>query len=63
MEVLDIDHINGGGTREKREIGHRGIYRRIIAGHTEDYQVLCVRCHRKKTLRNKDYLPREAVAA
>ena len=43
--VLQIDHINGGGRREEREIRNSGIVKKIIAGNTAGYQLLCANCN------------------
>jgi len=42
--ALQIDHINGGGTREQKRIGGRAIYQRVLDGY-EGYQVLCANCN------------------
>lgn len=47
--VLQIDHIWGGGRIEKRKIGDSAIHRKILAGDTEPYQLLCANCHCIKT--------------
>lgn len=38
--VLQIDHVNGGGTKENHKIKARGVARRVLA-HPNDYQLLC----------------------
>ena len=43
--ALQIDHINGGGTKEIHKIGSPRISRRIRAGHTDGYQLLCANCN------------------
>lgn len=47
--VLEIDHINGGGAQEQRAVGSQAIYRKIAAGNTAGYQLLCSNCHTIKT--------------
>lgn len=43
---LQIDHVNGGGTRELREVGNQGICARIAkTQQTEGYQLLCANCN------------------
>lgn len=42
--ILHIDHINGGGTREAREIGHYNIIKKILKGE-QGYQILCPNCN------------------
>ena len=46
--ILEIDHIDGGGTIESRAIGNHGIHNRILRG-APGYQVLCCNCHAIKT--------------
>lgn len=41
--VLQIDHINGGGNKERKLGGHK--YRQKILAHLEDYQILCANCN------------------
>jgi len=48
-EFLALDHINGGGSAEKREFGSRGRWRQIqLAGYPPSYQVLCHNCNQAK---------------
>lgn len=56
MRVLDIDHVHGGGARE-RELGKYRVFKRVIDG-CPGYQVLCANCHRIKTLEAGDHRPR-----
>lgn len=46
-EFFAIDHIQGGGTREKKKYGTRPLYKRIIKeGFPKDkYQILCHNCN------------------
>lgn len=43
--ALQIDHINGGGAMESKEIGLRRIRKKIVNGNTKDYQLLCANCN------------------
>lgn len=47
--ALQIDHVRGGGTAERRAQGtrnSRGIYRRILADAASgDYALLCANCN------------------
>ena len=58
--ALQIDHINGGGNKELATMGHKAIYRKIVAGGTEGYQLLCAnhnwikRAERGETSPRKD---------
>jgi hypothetical protein len=49
-EFLSIDHINGGGSKQKREIlGSRNIYSWLRHNNfPEGYQVLCHNCNLAK---------------
>ncbi len=50
---LQIDHINGGGTKESREIGNKAIYRKIVNG-AQGYQLLCANCNWIKRFENNE---------
>ena len=45
--ALNIDHVNGGGSKEGSAIGTDGIYRKILKmEHPEnEYQILCCNCN------------------
>ena len=43
--VLQIDHVYGGGTIERRNIGPRGIYIKILESNGYGYQILCANCN------------------
>jgi len=48
LQFLTIDHINGGGTKHRKEIGHGGhaVYRWLIRNDfPPDFQVLCFNCN------------------
>lgn len=53
--ALQLDHINGGGLKEKRERGSSGIYRRALK-YPEDYQLLCANCNIIKYRERREYL-------
>lgn len=42
--ALQIDHIDGGGTSERRKIGTYGIWHRVVDGEP-GYQLLCANCN------------------
>lgn len=53
--VLQVDHVNGGGGAERRDIGHSKSLRVIRDFLREsvkqsEYQLLCANCHALKTL-------------
>ena len=49
IDVLSVDHINGGGRKQKRELGNissTGLYRWIINNnYPPGYRVLCMNCN------------------
>lgn len=57
--ALQIDHVNGGGCKEIREIKshHKDYYsyilKKIKAG-SKDYQCLCANCNWEKKFNNKE---------
>lgn len=49
IEFLEIDHINGGGSDHRREIGAGGLYQWLINNKfPEGFQTLCSNCNRAK---------------
>ncbi|SRR6266498_738708 len=52
--ALQIDHVNGGGIREREAIGHAAIYRKVARGDTDGYQLLCANCNWIKRAENKE---------
>jgi hypothetical protein len=56
--ALQIDHINGGGTKELRSIGSKAIYRRILKMSINEmnnkYQLLCANCNWIKRYENDE---------
>lgn len=54
--ALQIDHINGGGSKEYRDIGNTKVYRRIAKGlDLERYQLLCANCNFIKRVENAEF--------
>src|SRR3990167_1754197 len=51
--ALQIDHINGGGAKENRELRTQGIYRRVLTG-VAGYQLLCANCNWIKRSENNE---------
>ena len=50
--ALQIDHVRGGGLKERRALGSSGaVYRRVLK-YPEDYQLLCANCNRIKCVEN-----------
>ena len=71
VRALQIDHINGGGTKERKAGGRNGmnLYSKLVrefasnTGETEGkYQILCANCNIIKNVENKEcqreYKPR-----
>jgi hypothetical protein len=53
--ALQIDHIHGGGARERREgKSPRDIYRKVLAGEP-GYQLLCANCNWIKRYENEEH--------
>lgn len=56
--ALQIDHIYGGGNKERKRLKYsirkyqNIIYRRILAG-SKDYQLLCANCNIEKELKRR----------
>jgi hypothetical protein len=51
---LQIDHIHGGGTKERRKHLHSLGYYQQMYDHLEDYQILCANCNWIKRHENKE---------
>lgn len=48
IRCLQIDHINGGGSKERRRIGPHSYYKKLfseIKSGSKDYQLLCANCN------------------
>lgn len=61
-EFLEIDHINGGGTKHRQEIGRHFIEWVIKEDFPIDLQILCANCNRSKSrfkscLHNQQIIP------
>jgi hypothetical protein len=46
--VLQIDHINGGGSKERKQVTSIDRYYKDMLHSPEKYQVLCANCHQIK---------------
>jgi RNase P subunit RPR2 len=58
--ALQIDHVNGGGSKQGRELKmHRGVkfYKLVLSNKNEDYQLLCANCNWIKRI-EKNELPK-----
>ena len=46
IRALQIDHINGGGVKERKELGSEGACKLVISGQDNNmYQLLCANCN------------------
>lgn len=54
--VLTIDHVFGGGTKERKSVGG-GYYSYVlkkIKNGTDEYQILCCNCNQIKKIENNE---------
>lgn len=58
--VLQIDHVNGGGTRERREHpGTISLYKRVVRDAASGrYQLLCANCNWIKRFEDREHFKR-----
>ena len=54
VRVLQIDHIEGGGTEHRKRVDHKLQYRNIRDGQTAGYQLLCPNCHGIKSYEERE---------
>lgn len=56
--ALQIDHINGGGSKERKEVGYSGQFNlNVVRSHLKDegkYQLLCANCNWIKRYENNE---------
>ncbi len=56
--ALQIDHINGGGHKERKELGFNGsFHKNVMNSHSNNenkYQLLCANCNWIKRVENKE---------
>ncbi len=55
MLALTVDHIEGGGSKHRRELRYWSIYKwLVVEGFPSGYQILCMNCQMiKKTVENE----------
>jgi hypothetical protein len=51
--ALQLDHVNGGGRKEFRDLGAWSLYRKALK-HPEGYQLLCANCNWIKRYEEKE---------
>lgn len=58
MRALQIDHINGGGSKERKELGFHGQFHRQVLksflARENKYQLLCANCNWIKRFENDE---------
>lgn len=54
--VFQIDHIDGGGSKERRIPGNSGIafYVKVLKDETNKFQILCANCNQIKTVEKRE---------
>ena len=57
IRALSVDHINGGGTKHRSEVGEgRAFWRWLVKNnYPEGYQILCMNCQFIKREENQEY--------
>jgi hypothetical protein len=46
IRALCVDHVDGGGNQERREVGHSNLYPSLKQrGFPKGYQILCANCN------------------
>lgn len=54
QRALQIDHVNGGGTRETQEVPYVGARYNLIRSYPENYQLLCANHNAIKVWENEE---------
>jgi hypothetical protein len=62
VRLLSIDHISGGGRKERKRIKQGTFYRHVLK-HPEDYQALCENCNWHKYIEKERFVMSELVWA
>lgn len=55
--ALQLDHINGGGTKEHKRSSSYSVHKRALEG-ANDLQLLCANCNWIKRYENEEVAPR-----
>lgn len=53
--ALQIDHVAGGGNRERKAVARDSFYVRLLKHGTNGYQLLCANCNWIKRLENNEH--------
>jgi len=54
FRALQIDHINGGGSSERKTLKKDSLYREVLKDNTNKYQLLCANCNSIKRIENNE---------
>lgn len=54
VRALQIDHVNGGGLKEIRELKNNRKYLELIKKNPTNYQILCANCNWIKKVENNE---------
>ena len=54
VRALQIDHVNGGGSKEHKLLGEVKVYRRVLA-YPNEYQLLCANHNSLKRYENSEF--------
>jgi hypothetical protein len=54
IRALCVDHIHGGGNKERKKIGAVGVWLKVLKGETDEYQCLCYNCNQIKKDENRE---------
>src|SRR5574341_379582 len=54
IRALQLDHVNGGGTKEHLALGNCGIYKKAVYDTKNNYQLLCANCNWIKRYERKE---------
>lgn len=54
IRALQIDHVNGGGTQERRSLNYNfwKLYKKVCVDTSNQYQLLCANCNWIKRIEN-----------
>lgn len=52
--ALQIDHVYGGGRKDRLGLSSRSFYKKILADDSDKYQILCANCNQIKRIENNE---------
>ena len=53
--ALQMDHINGGGSKERKEYSSWGYKEKLLIEDKNKYQLLCANCNKIKQYENNEF--------